>query len=214
VALAGDGVRVRTADGRELEAGSAILAVPAYAARRIVADLPPETAAALDGVVYGPFVVSGIVTNEPGAAPWDGVYAVLCADASFNMLFNHGDVLRSPGAAREPGGTLMVYGGGARARRLMGRSDNEIRDTFVADLERLFPDARGTVEEVVVQRWPLAIPSATVGRGRHQPAIEAGVGGRVFFAGDYAGEWTHMEGAAITGAEAADRARARLGVPA
>ena len=49
---------------------------------------------------------------------------------------------------------------------------------------------------------------------RVQDALERGVGGTIFFAGDYVGEWTHMEGAAITGAEAAERARARLGVPA
>src|SRR5207302_4092082 len=130
-------------------------------------------------------------------------YAVLCADASFNMFFNHANVLRAPGATREPGGTLMVYGGGSRARRLLERSDDEIRETFAADVERLFPDARGTIEEVVVQRWPLALPSMTVGRGALQPALEAGVGDRIWFAGDYVGEWTHKVGAAVTGPEAA-----------
>jgi hypothetical protein len=32
----------------------------------------------------------------------------------------------------------------------------------------------------------------------------------VFLAGDYVGEWTHMESAAITAVEAADRVRERL----
>jgi hypothetical protein len=36
------------------------------------------------------------------------------------------------------------------------------------------------------------------------------VDGTIFFAGDYVGEWTHMEAAALTAAEAATRARARV----
>jgi hypothetical protein len=32
----------------------------------------------------------------------------------------------------------------------------------------------------------------------------------IFFAGDYVGEWTHMESAALTAAEAAAAARARV----
>jgi oxygen-dependent protoporphyrinogen oxidase len=136
--------------------------------------------------------------------PWHDVYSVLTVETSFNMLFNH------TVARHEPGGALMVYGGAGRARRAFERSDAEIEATIVRDLERLYPEARGVVREVIVQRWERAIPFAAPGRSRVQAALERGVDGTVFFAGDYVGEWTHMESAALTAAEAAAAARARL----
>ncbi|MCI0635586.1 MAG: FAD-dependent oxidoreductase, partial [Actinobacteria bacterium] len=206
-------VRVRFAreDGAEEEvlARCAIVTAAAHIARRMISDLPDETARALDAIVYGPFVVGGIVTRESGPMPWDDLYSVLVVGKCFNMLFNHANVLRTPGGPREPGGTLMVYGGGNLARRLFERSDDEIREAIVADLEDLYPEAKGVVEEVLVQRWDGAIPFAAPGRHLVQPALERGVG-NVFFAGDYVGEWTHMESAAITAVEAAAKVRQRL----
>jgi oxygen-dependent protoporphyrinogen oxidase len=205
-------VRVRFERGgaeEEVVARSAIVTAPASVARRMITGLPEETARALDAIVYGPFVVGGIVTRESGPMPWDDLYSVLVVDKCFNMLFNHANVLRTPGAPREPGGTLMVYGGGNRARRLFEKSDDEIREAIVSDLEDLYPEARGVVEEVVVQRWERAIPYAAPGRHLVQPALERGAGS-VFFAGDYVGEWTHMESAAITAVEAVAKVRERL----
>jgi oxygen-dependent protoporphyrinogen oxidase len=206
VSAGGSGVQIRYARGGEdevVEARCAIVTVPAPLARAIVTDLPPDTAAALDAIVYGPFVVGGIVTGETSRMPWHDVYSLLTVETSFNMLFNHT-------TAPHPGGALMVYAGGDRARRLMDRSDHEIESTIVADLCRLFPEARGVVREVIVQRWEWAIPFAAPGRSRVQAALERGIDDVVFFAGDYVGEWTHMESAALTAVEAAAAARARV----
>jgi protoporphyrinogen/coproporphyrinogen III oxidase len=209
-----DGVRVRyrraQGDEEEVDARAVIVAAPAPVARAIVADLPAETASALEAIVYGPFVVGGILTGETRAMPWDDIYSVLCVETSFNMLFNHANALRNTGAPREPGGALMVYGGAGRARRLLEKSDAEIETTIVDDLYRLYPGARGVVREVIVQRWENAIPFAAPGRARVQAALERGVDGAIFFAGDYVGEWTHMESAARTATEAAAAVRARL----
>ncbi len=155
-------VRYRRGDGEEeVDARSAIVTVPAPVAREIVADLPAETAAALEAVVYG---------------------------------------------------ALMLYGGAGRARRLFDKRDDEIEAIIVDDLYRLYPEARGLVREVIVQRWERAIPFAAPGRSRVQAALERGVDGMIFFAGDYVGEWTHMESAAVTAVEAAAAARARIAV--
>ena len=169
-----------------------------------MADLPGETATALDRIVYGSFVVGGILTDETAAMPWDDIYSVLTVEKSFNMLFNHS----------KAGGALMVYGGADRARRLLETSDAEIADTFTEDLYNLYPDAKGAVREVIVQRWERAIPFAVPGRSRVQAALERGVDDTIFFAGDYVGEWTHMESAALTALEAAAAARVRLGAVA
>jgi protoporphyrinogen/coproporphyrinogen III oxidase len=208
-----EGVRVAySCDGvdAEVEARCAIVTAPAPQARALVADLPAETAAALDAIRYGPFLVCGVLTGETGPMPWDDVYSVLTVDAPFTMLFNHANALRSPGQPREPGGALMVYAGARRAQRLFDRSDDDLETVVAGELQRLYPEARGIVREVIVQRWEHAIPFAAPGRSRVQAALERGVDGTIFFAGDYVGEWTHMESAAVTGAEAAAAVRARL----
>jgi oxygen-dependent protoporphyrinogen oxidase len=195
------GVRVRYGDD-EVRARCALVATPAPVARAIVADLPGETAAALDKIVYGSFVVGGILVDDARPLPWDDVYSVLTVEKSFNMLFNHAGA----------GGGLMVYGGAGRAQRLLEKSDDEIAETFTRDLYDLYPDASGAVREVIVQRWERAIPFATPGRSRVQAALERGIDDTIFFAGDYVGEWTHMESAALTALEAAAAVRERVAV--
>ena len=210
-----EGVRVTySRDGvdAEVQARCAIVTVPAPQARAIVADLPAETDTALAAIRYGPFLVCGVLTGETGPAPWDDVYSLLTVEAPFTMLFNHANALRSPGRPREPGGALMLYAGADSARTLFDRSDEDV-ETIVADeLRRLYPEARGVVREVIVQRWEHAIPFAAPGRAKVQPALERGVDDMIFFAGDYVGEWTHMESAAVTGAEAAAAVRAQLAI--
>ena len=63
-------VRVRFERGggeEEVVARCAIVTAPAPVARAMISNLPEETAAALDAIVYGPFVVGGIVTGETRA---------------------------------------------------------------------------------------------------------------------------------------------------
>lgn len=208
---AGVTVRYRR-EGRdeEVRARCAIVATPAPDARSIVPDLPPETAQALDAITYGPFFVGGIVTGETRSMPWDDLYSLLTPGRAFNMLFNHANALRTPGAPREPGGALMVYGGADLARSQFERTDAEIETAIGDNLYSIYPEARGVVREVIVQRWERAIPFAAPGRSQVQAALERGVDGAIFFAGDYVGEWTHMEAAALTATEAAAAARARI----
>lgn len=127
--------------------------------RDIVRDLPPDTADALGRIPYGPFVCGAFLTGETRAMPWDDVYAIAVTDKAFNMVFNHANPLRTS-ARREPGGSLMVYGGGDLGRRLLGMGDEEIRDLFRRDLEAVLPGAKRIVREVLVQRWERALPYA------------------------------------------------------
>jgi protoporphyrinogen/coproporphyrinogen III oxidase len=204
-------VRYRRA-GRDEEvlARCVIVATPAPVALSIVADLPHDTAQALEAITYGPFFVGGILTGETKAMPWDDLYSLLTPGKVFNMLFNHANALRDPGGPREPGGALMVYGGANLARRQFERTDAEIEAAIVDDLYSLYPEAKGVVREVIVQRWERAIPFAAPGRSCVQAALERGVDDAIFFAGDYVGEWTHMEAAALTATEAAAAARSRV----
>jgi oxygen-dependent protoporphyrinogen oxidase len=213
VAPVADSLRVRfLRDGarQEVTAACAIVATPAPVTAAIVRDVPPDTAAALAGLPYGAFVCGAFLTDEPGPMPWDHVYAVAVAGRSFNMLFNHANPLRGPGK-REPGGSLMVYGGGQLGRDLLPLGDDEIRARFQRDLHALLPGTRGIAREVLVQRWAHAIPYVAPGRARMQAALTRPLG-RVFLAGDYL-EFPDMEAAAVTGLEAAREIRRRLGAP-
>jgi len=204
-------VRYATRDGEEeVVARTAVVATTSDVTRRIVRELPDETAEALDRITYGPMVVASILTNETRPMPWDSVYSVLTPGKSFNMFFNHASALRAPGSERRPGGTLMVYGGAGLARRLFELSDDAIRDTMLADLHDLYPETRKIVEDVLVQRWTHTVPYASPGRHLVQKALEQRVHDSIALAGDYIGAWTDMESAATTGIEAAEKVRAVL----
>ena len=213
VAPHADGVRVRfVRQGTpvDVSADYAIVATPSYVTSRIIRGLPRDAAEALASIPYGPFICGAFLTEEPGPMPWDHIYAVAVVDKSFNMLFNHANPLRTPDK-REPGGSLMVYAGGDRGKRLLPLSNDEIRALFLRDLHDLFPATRGIVREVLIQRWEHAIPYAPPGRARIQPVLSRPLG-RVFLAGDYL-EFPEMEAAAATGLEAAQQVRRRLGAP-
>jgi protoporphyrinogen/coproporphyrinogen III oxidase len=211
IAQSADGVQVRfLREGvrKTILADYVIAATPSYVTRDIVRSLPKDTAEALAWIPYGPFIVGAFLTEEAGPMPWDHLYAVAVVDKSFNMLFNHANPLRTLDK-REPGGSLMVYAGGDRGRRLLPLSDDEIRAIFLRDLHDVLPATRGIVREALIQRWEHAIPYAPPGRARFQPALNRPLG-RIFLAGDYL-HFAEMGVAAATGLEAANEVRRRLG---
>jgi oxygen-dependent protoporphyrinogen oxidase len=207
----GVGIRFRrNGVEEEVAADYAVVATPSYVTHRIVKGLPHDTAEALAWIPYGPFICGAFLTEETGPMPWDHLYALAVVDKSFNMLFNHANPLRTPDK-REPGGSLMVYAGGDRGKRLLPMSNDEIRALFLRDLHDVLPETRGIVREVLIQRWEHAIPYAPPGRARIQPALSRPLG-RLFLAGDYL-EFPEMEAAAATGLEAAREIRRHLGAP-
>lgn len=199
-------VRVRYATGQGQQsvlARAAIVATTADVARRVIRDVPQQTAEALERITYGPMAVLSVVTNETRSMPWDDVYSILVVGRSFNMFFNHASALRSPGSPRQPGGTLMVYAGAGLARNLFDKSDAGIRDAMLSHLGEIYPESRGIVEDALVQRWTHTVPFASPGRHLFQQPLEGSVHGSIFLAGDYIGAWTDIESAATTGIEAA-----------
>lgn len=207
----GDRVRVRyERDGatHELTADYALAAMPAYATRRAVRGLPEETCRALGTVTYGPYVVGSFLTVESAPMPWDDIYAIGTAKKSFNMIFNFANTLRATHRERKPGGSLMVYAGANLARRLAELDDERIAEVFSEDLISIYPEARGIIEEVVIQRWENGLPHPRPGRHRVQAALERPLG-RIFLAGDYLGT-SYTETAMETGTAAAASIRRAL----
>ena len=186
-----------------------VMAVPAAVARRVVVGLPPEVDAALADAVVGPFVSMGVLTGEQQAMPWDDIYAMTTPGHAFDMLFNHANPLRH--GARRPGGSIMVYSGGAQARRLMEVDDEKIRALYLADLAKIMPELDGQIVETIVQRWP-------VGNSYRRPGMKFAAILRycerqdtvVHVCGDYFAELGSIEVASSSGMEAALSARRGL----
>ena len=200
----GDKVRVRyERDGvsHELTADYAVAAMPAYATRRAVRGLPEETCRALEAISYGPYVVGSFATGEASPMPWDDVYAIGTPKKSFNMIFNFANTLRATRGERKPGGSLMVYAAANLARRISGYDDDRIAEIFSDDLISIFPEARGIIDEVAIQRWENGLPHPRPGRHLVQPALERPLG-RIFLAGDYLGT-SYTDTAMETGTAAA-----------
>lgn len=198
-------------EGREqtVTASEVIVAVPAHFADQIVQDIPDDVRATLKNVQYGPFPTMGIITDETGPMPYDDIYAITTPDASFDMFFNHANPLRT--GPRKPGGSLMVYSGGAPARAMLKLTDEEIRDRYLADVYKMFPELKGHVKETIVQRWEPGNTYRPAGFN-FQPMLSycerSDV--NIHFAGDYFAEIGNMEIATGTGHEAARRARTHL----
>jgi len=192
---------------RVVRARSAIVATPAFATKRIVRNLPPATAAALGAIRYGAFLSAAVLTDERSPMPWDRNYAISTPERAFSVVFDQASTLRGR-AARAPGGSLMLFRGAKGAERLLQASDDQIASAFADDLAAEFPECRGRLREIVVQRWEAGAPFSFPGRAALQPALTMGLG-PIFLAGDYL-EFPNMEAAVATGWEAAEAVERRL----
>jgi protoporphyrinogen/coproporphyrinogen III oxidase len=188
-----------------------VLAVQAPFAAPLVAAVDRRAATALSQLTYGPFLTVAVETNEPGAMPWDRVYAMGTPGRAFDMFVNQAQALRNSGV-RKPGGSLMLFAGARAAAALSQEPDAVIVERFLADLGGLYPEARTVIGDAAVQRWELGNVFARPGRHRLQAALEGGLGPRrnVHLAGDYFAELGTMEAAARTGELAAERVDAQL----
>ncbi len=199
VAFAHDGIP------RAVRARHVILAVPPPQAEPLVRATAADAADALGALATGPFVTMAIRTSEHAVMPWDGIYALATPGRSFSMFFNHAQVLR--GGPRQPGGSLMVYAGGASGARMIEQPDDQVRTAFLDDLHGLFPQTRGIIDDASVHRWEVGNAYAAPGRQALQPPLEGalGPGRNLHLAGDYFAKWGSMENAARAGRAAADR---------
>lgn len=194
-------------DEKTVRASEAIVAAPADVAAKIIRGLPQDTHDALGQVRYGPFLSVAVLTTEAGPMPYDDIYALATPGMAFGVFFNQASSLRN-NAERKPGGSLMLFRGAEGAREMMERSDEEIREAFLSDLFKLYPQCKGIVAEAIVQRWPKGAPYAFCGRADIQSALTKPLG-RVHLAGDYL-EFPCMDAAISTGQLAAQRVEERL----
>jgi oxygen-dependent protoporphyrinogen oxidase len=199
----------RDGTASEMEARYAVLATPATVASRVAVNLDPDIKAALSKVIYGPYVSAAFLTNETSPQVWDGTYSIATPNRSFNIILNQASLIRARESHRKPGGSIMTFSPASIARALLEKSDDEIRDTYIADLDAVLPGFASHVAEAHVQRWYTGAPYCFPGRAKLQPVLTRR-DGRIQLAGDYLGT-LYTETAIATGLMAAQEVQSRLG---
>ena len=193
---------------KDVEARCVVLATPATVSHRVAVDLDGDIREALSKIIYGPYVSAAFLTNETERQVWDNAYAIATPKRSFNVLLNMSNIARGYEKERQPGSSIMTFSPASLARKLLELDDDEIRETYLNDLDQILPKFAEKVVEAEIQRWPTGAPYCFPGRGKLQPTLTRR-GGRVFLAGDYLGT-LYTETAIATGLSAAQEAQSLL----
>jgi oxygen-dependent protoporphyrinogen oxidase len=190
---------------REVEGRCVVLATPATVAHRVAVDLPAEIREALGKIIYGPHVSAAFLTNETTSRPWDDCYAIATPKRSFAIALNQASIVRGTESVRQPGGSIMTFSPADLGRALLDKSDEEIVNTHLADLEQVLGNGfADSVVEGTASRWRDGSPYCFPGRSKLQPTLMRR-SSRVFLAGDYLGT-LYTESAVTTGFSAAQEA--------
>ena len=140
-------------------------------------------------------LVSGGVVNVNGS------YGIASPKRSFTILTNQTSVVRTDeqthGRSRGTGSSIFVFTATEWAHKLLGMSDDDIRATYLRDLDEIFPGFSSTVVETQIQRWPLGQTFNFPGRATLQPVFTRDHG-RLHLAGDFMGTM-YTETAITTG---------------
>lgn len=170
-------------DGSTLAAGAVVLAVPAFVAAHLLADLAPEAAAALNEIRY---VSTGTVSlgyrRVDVNHPLDGfgiviprseqrrINAITWTSTKFDRRAPHGHAL------------LRVFFGGSRTPDMMEVDDAELLRTVRRELREIMKlDAEPLFHRIY--RWPRSNPQYDVGHLDRVAAIEAALPAGLYVTG-------------------------------
>lgn len=164
---AGDNCYVINADStgtrREFRAPAVLLAVPAYAAARLVASIAPHAATALAEIPYPPVAVAHSAYRRSAIThPLDG-FGMLVPECERRQILGtiFSSSLFDNRAPRELA-LLTTFLGGMRQPELAQLGEREIAYIAEAENAELLGIA-GRAEFVKVTRWARAIPQYTLG---------------------------------------------------
>lgn len=181
--LAGRGYTLQLSDGQQLQTDAVILAVPAYAAARLVRPLSPDAAERLDGIRY---VSTGTISLaydvKEFTHPLDGFGVVIprTEERSINAItwtstkFDH----------RAPQGAVLIraFFGGSRTPHMMDVDDEELVATVRREIASIM-GVHATPLFHQIFRYHDANPQYDVGHLERVAAIEDALPPRVFVTG-------------------------------
>lgn len=185
-----------------------VLATPAPITRKITKNLSAELDNALSKIKYGPHVSASFLTNESGKQVWDDVYAFATPKKSFDVLIHNSNVNHASEKKREQGSSFMTFSPANRGKMLIDKSEEEILEIYLNDLEDMFPGFRNYVVEGHVNKFPYGSAYVYPGRAKIQPTLTKPEG-RLYLAGDYLGT-LYTETAIQTGFTAAQNINSLL----
>lgn len=193
----------------EVKARTAIMATPASITRRVAKNLDPDLSDALGQIKYGPHVAGAFLTNENKPMPYDNTYGIATADKSFTVALNQGNLTRGrETSGRQAGGSMMTFSPASMGRKLWDIPKEEIAETYIRDLDDIFPGFANIVEEARIEKFEFGSPYCFPGRAKLQPVLTRPTG-RVFMAGDYLGT-LYTETSISSGLTAASEASSLL----
>ena len=202
-----DSVTVRySQDGaeHEVQARAVVMATTADVTHKVAVNLDADVREALSLIKYGTHVAGAFLTNETERQIWDDSYAIATPKRSMAVVLNQSSVVRGTETERQPGTSMMAFSPASLGTKLLDKSDDEIREIYMRDLDQVLPKFTNHVVEFRPQRWPVGSPYCFPGRAKIQPVLTQ-PRGRVFLAGDYLGT-LYTETSIQTGITAANNA--------
>ncbi|MFG0930687.1 FAD-dependent oxidoreductase [Staphylococcus gallinarum] len=185
----------------EVDSRFVVIATPPSITRNIVENLDEEMDKALSEIKYGPHVSAAFLTNEKGKQIWDNIYSIATPKKSFDIVLHQSNLVHDKKIKRNPGSSFMTFSPGESGRKLFDKSDKEIIDIYLNDLNDIFPNFKEYVVEAHVKKYPFGSAYVHPGRSKLQPILTQPFG-RIYLAGDYLGT-NYTETAIQTGFTAA-----------
>ncbi|MDQ3378724.1 MAG: protoporphyrinogen oxidase [Actinomycetota bacterium] len=158
--------------GERIHAAAVVVAVPAFAAADLLADLDHELAAAHAEIPYGSSVVVSLAYRENEVAhPLDGYGYVVPRAAGSEVLACSWSSSKWEGRAPEGFALIRVYAGRFGGRDVTSDSNSELIALAQDELRLLGIDAEPSLSRV--QRWPLGMPQYVLGHPERLERIES-----------------------------------------
>ncbi len=178
IALAMDstenGYELELDGGERIHAAGVVVAVPAFVAADLLADLDHELAAAHAEIPYGSSVVVSLAYQEDEVAHrLDGYGYVVPRAAGSDVLACSWTSSKWEGRAPEGVALIRVYAGRFGGRDVTSDSDGELIALAQAELRLLGFDAAPSLSRV--QRWPRGMPQYVLGHPERLEQIESAV---------------------------------------
>lgn len=173
----GGGWSVATSDGGAIAADGVVVAAPAAAASRLVADVDSLLAAELAGIEYaGSAIVSLGFAREDVAHPLDAAGVVVPRAEGRRILAVSFSSSKFPG--RAPDGMVLMrsFVGGALDPAAARLGDGDLESIVMDDLRRLL-GVRGSPRFVQIDRWAGAMPQYHLGHLDRLARIDARLSG-------------------------------------
>ncbi|HVO32340.1 MAG TPA: protoporphyrinogen oxidase, partial [Elusimicrobiota bacterium] len=166
------GWRLQLSNGETLDAEAVCLAVPSFAAARLLQPVDAELASDLSAIPYGDSLTAHFAF--PAKAIRDPLNGVgLVVPAVEKRVLGACTFVHRKFAGRCPGDValLRAFAGGSSARALLRHSDHEITDKLLKDLKELLGISAAPIF-TTLSRYPSALPHYTLGHGDRVRRIE------------------------------------------